>query len=506
MKKFILSLGLVALTFTCYADINGSGYYRVKNYGSSRWAALVDNKGSVDFVAGSADLHALYLTNNTEEILSDPASIVYITPISGAQCDISAQGTTLSKLVDTPINIGADGSANGQSLYRIWGTYQNITKYIGDGNLLTDQETGDATIQDLKKYPNFMKWFFIPVNVNSDNFFGAAPTVEADGQLYSSVYASFAYTPYSENVKAYYAARVGFGMVELVEITDGVPASAPVVIQCAGKSTSDNKMQIIQSAKELPGNVLKGVYFDYKFNNVSNQVAYDPQTMRVLGNCADGSLGFVTADIKYIPANTAYLLVPAGSSPEFKCVTSEEFEANIPDAPEQLYISDELVLTPQGDYTYSGNFNLPEVESSNFTFHIYSSGTEDLVLGAYSPTGNNVVVYPGISPQVPFVYGSEADWVIPNWTGGDLAVSVNLLYGYVSLYSKNAGIDSIEADNGGLLVQGNLVLVNNPSQIQVYDLNGKKLAQHYGTTLDISSLPKGVLIIKAGNQSIKIIH
>ena len=51
--------------------------------------------------------------------------------------------------------------------------------------------------------------------------------------------------------------------------------------------------------------------------------------MRVLGTLSDGSLGFVTADIQYLPANKAYLKVPAGSAKEIRIITEEEYSTGI---------------------------------------------------------------------------------------------------------------------------------------------------------------------------------
>jgi hypothetical protein len=44
---------------------------------------------------------------------------------------------------------------------------------------------------------------------------------------------------------------------------------------------------------------------------------------------SDGSLGFITADIEYLPANKAYLKVPAGSAKEIRIITENEYETSI---------------------------------------------------------------------------------------------------------------------------------------------------------------------------------
>lgn len=326
MKKFILSICIASLGLYANADLTADGFYRVKNYGSERWCNMIDNKASVDFLAGVADLHSLELTNNTEAILSSPGSVVLLTKMSGNQYDISAQGTTLSHLVNNSISIMQNGSAeNGQALYRIYGTQKGVTKYIGDARTVLSYELGKASIN--VSSTKFLQWEILPISASSDNFFGVVPTVEANDKQYTTLYTSFAYKPYSEGMKAYYIGRVGNGMAEILEVADFVPQTSPVIIECVGATASDNRVELSQSTGALNGNSLKGVYFDYNTSENVNQVKYNPATMRVLGACSDGSLGFVTADIQSIPANSAYLIVPQDSPAEFKCVTSEEFDA-----------------------------------------------------------------------------------------------------------------------------------------------------------------------------------
>ena len=327
MKKILLSLVLITSIGYTYADITGNGYYRVQNYGTSRWASLVDDKGSVDFISAQADLHALQLSSNTDEVLSDPASIIYLSNIEGYKYNVATQGTSLQSLVDQPIFIRESGSANGSKYYRIWGEYKNVVKYISDGEV-SKLEYGSATINDNNKIPNLNNWFFIPVDVNTDNYFGVVPSLDIDGELYCSLYTSFPFKAYSSGVKIFYVHRTGNGMAEIIEMTDVVPASTPVLIKCVGRNAGDNKLEIVNSSSSAISNSLHGVYFNYSYGGITNHLAYDPATMRILGKCSDGSLGFVTPNLDYIPANTAYLKVNQGSPMEFKCVSSEDFDNN----------------------------------------------------------------------------------------------------------------------------------------------------------------------------------
>lgn len=506
MKKIYFILLLLGLVSPGYANLTGPGYYRVQNFGSSRWASLVDDKGDVDFVAGSADLHALSLTKDTEYILSDPGSIVYISNVSGNQYDIAAQGTSLGALINHAVNIGADGASGNQTLYRFYGSYSGVTRFIADGNIVTSDVKGYATINETAN-PNFMKWEILPVEVTSDNYFGAVPSVNVGGNLYTTLFTSFPYKPYSEGVKAYYIGRVGFGMAEMIEITQDIPTASPVIIQCAGLKVSDNKLQLVSSEEALPNNSLSGAYFNYRYNNTSNQIVYDPQTMRILGTCSDGSLGFITSDIGTIPANTAYLQVPPGSSPEFKCVSSSTYEENIPLAPEMFYYGNSFQILPQDEYNYVGTINISAPESTNknvaIQFYTYAAASEQHTVGPDSSNGQNVTLNLSQNPNVPFKYNSNGSWILPNWEGGEITVTINILYQYVSFYSKNAAIESIYSDNG-LYYSNNTVYNLNASGIKVMNLNGQIMLSTSGNSLDISSLPKGVYVAVSNGKTIKI--
>ena len=54
--------------------------------------------------------------------------------------------------------------------------------------------------------------------------------------------------------------------------------------------------------------------------------AYDAATMRMLGQTTDGKLAFVKSNIKYLPANKAYLTVTSSAPDVLTVVTQEEYE------------------------------------------------------------------------------------------------------------------------------------------------------------------------------------
>ena len=511
MKRFFTTIGLCSLlAFPMLADLNGTGFYRVKNYATDRWASLVDNTAEIDKTATTVDLHAMLLTKDTEFILSDPGSVLYFENVGSSKYDIASQGTSLEDMVGYSVSVKSNGTANGQTLYRVYGTYNGVTRYIADKNIAVDEEIGQATVENVSN-AKFAQWFIVPIDVNSTNYYGPVPDITVDGNMYTTVFASFAYKPVSSNVKAYYIGRVGFGMAEIIEVSGAVPAGSPVIIQCAGTSAGDNKMEILTSPQTaLPNNSLSGAYFDYYYSkNLNNQIKYDPETMRVLGECSDGSLGFITAsDLKTIPANTAYLTVPKGSSPEFKCVSSQEYDDNLPVIPTQITVlssvdseDGSMILYPQNEYTFSGSFKFPESEYLSFTFEATLENGDIQIIGAES---DDDVTLDNPNASYPFSYGSESAWIINDWKGGDVSISLNLINQTAKFDINMAGIESVAGDKNGVRFANNTVYCDSPASISVYNLTGQMMVSSFGETLSLNHLQKGIYIVKANGKVIKV--
>lgn len=370
MKKFFTLSLLLASALAANANLDGNGYYRVQNYKTLRYCSVIDNRGSIDLVATSADLQAIKLWKLFEDVSHDPASIFYISKV-GSEYQLTTQGTGVYQIIDHYLNLRANGSANGQTLYMAYGTYNNVTKYLADAN----SWSGNRGSMGTNSSGDYRKWYILPVKADSNDYFGAYPDVDADGSLYCSLYASFPFSAYSDGVKFYYVSNVAStGIVELTEIEGTVPAATPVVVECAGLSPADNKFNVGGTGAAVNGNLLKGQYFNCDVDGHINRVAYNPTNMRILGRCKDGSLGFVKASIDYIPANTAYLTVPGWYPDELKCVkTHDEFTSGVEDieaveeasAPKTVYTmtgvmlyqdasDDEINSLPAGMYIIGG--------------------------------------------------------------------------------------------------------------------------------------------------------
>lgn len=334
MKKDLLLVFALGVAFSASADLNGDGFYRVENYKTERYVSVVDDKGSINYSGTTADLEAIDLIKNFDEVSGDAATVLYVKRESGKQYNISAQGTGIHKIIDYYATIEENGTANGQKLYVCYGKSNGVIRYLGDGNVSKYDNYG---VMSCTPNGDYRKWYIKPVdNSSDDNYFGSAATAAATtgsySGLYAGLYAAFPVSVYSDGVKFYTIDKVGdfldFGGVTLKEIEGAVPENTPVIVKCVGETSSDNRLNPGGTAAAVNGNSsLKGVFFNCnKGAKHTNRLAYNRDTMRVLGVCADGSLGFVQTDIDYIPANSIYLTVPAGSHSEFKCLTDEEYE------------------------------------------------------------------------------------------------------------------------------------------------------------------------------------
>ena len=331
MKKILLLSLSMSMASTMMADLTGAGYYRVENYVTKRYISVIDNRGRIDFGSTSADLQAIRLDRNFDNVCCDPASILYIQPVGG-EYNISAQGTSVYDIIDHYVSLEENGSSGGQKLYMAYGKYNGATRYLGDQTSATIVDEGKMSINCRGDY---RKWYILPVEAESSNFFGVKPSVSAtSGEyagLYATVFGSFPMTPFSSGVKIYTVDKVAdMGLVTLKELTGVVPSKTPVIVKCDSEQTADNRVSVGGESVTVSVNPsLKGAFFDCDISGHVNRVAYDPDTMRVLGVCEDGSLGFITSDIDFIPANTVYLTVPAGSPAEYKIVDDETYIAGV---------------------------------------------------------------------------------------------------------------------------------------------------------------------------------
>lgn len=318
MKKTLFFLLISFVANIIFAQVT-PGYYRVQNKKTTRYIRVIDNKGSVDLATTNADLGALETKKHFENVVSDPGTIIYITP-KGDGYDFECQGTTSYSIIGYYVKLWD----NKNGTYRAYAQNGSLVKYLNDENTTFDEGvvlTNENTTRD---------WYIKPVNQAEGQYFAFTPTITAEGNHYTSFYAAFPFT-LPAGMTAYYVSLVDGDKAVWKEVKDGkVPASTAVYIKCKSDNYADNKVTIGKNgAAPIVDNLMKGVYFNNGSKKHNNQLAYNPNTMRVLGVMSDGKLGFITADIKFIPANTAYLTVPANSPSEITVMSQYDYDTPV---------------------------------------------------------------------------------------------------------------------------------------------------------------------------------
>lgn len=343
MKKFLLYF-VALLPLNAFAQLS-AGYYRLQNVETNRYMSIVDTRAEFKIGASYAnyvyaDLDAIYMDNDFDgSVVCNPASICYIEPISSDMLNLSGQGLNLFQMTGRYLNylerpdhsfrLFATGSGGGMTVTRYLidntshGTYFHPA--VGDGT--------DAA--------NNRNWKFLQVTLDDAQCLGVKPELQvtADGSYWTTLYAGFPCQPSDAAMKAYYVSKVDntFGLAVISALPNNIIASeVPVLIQCTGATPKVNKMTLLApNTTGVPSNnLLVGNYYcndqqnssDEKERGHHNVTDYNASTMRVLGLTTDGNLAFVKSDIKYLPANKAYLKV-SGTAPDvFRVVTEEEYQ------------------------------------------------------------------------------------------------------------------------------------------------------------------------------------
>ena len=322
--KYLFTAAALLVSLSASAVIQGDGYYRVQNYESGRYIYVLDNKGSLNFQATTADLGALEVWTGYDRTISDPATVIYVTDVTGKNThfDLQAQGTGVEYMIERAVRILKDKKGD---FYRVYGEDSGLCRYIGDG---TEYESEQGYVSSIQPYSsNYVKWYFHPISLDESQYFGVKPTVDANGAHYASFYASFPFSTASDGMKVWYVSCVDkkMGVAVVKEIEGTVPAATPVYIECSSTSASANKLKLGGSASAISDNILGGVYFQNRTISHRNLTTYYPKTMRVLGKTAEGKLGFITASMDYLPRNQAYLPVPSDTPAELSIMTEEEY-------------------------------------------------------------------------------------------------------------------------------------------------------------------------------------
>lgn len=353
MKKrlFLLLLGCATM-LGAQAQLNGAGYYRVKNVTSGRYMSLSDNQSrGVDFNSCTADCGAMQTSKIMDNIYSDPGSIFYLDHISGVSYNVVGQGTSLHDIINYYIYISPVGS-----YYKIYQEQKGQRITLSDFDDVEEDESYVATTGGKTT------WYITPLNT-TDNYIGVKPTISVGDKHYAAVFAGYPYT-LGTGMKAYYINKVieNEGVVIIKELTGTIPAKTPVLIECSSTDISKNQITPVLNSDAVPSdNLAMGVYFCLgdRWSAHYNSTKFDPSTMRVLSLNTYGNLAVSTstqnlktvmieprgADGKHltvtaIPANSWYIPVSSSAPSELKLVTAEQYATGIKDItvkPASLY-------------------------------------------------------------------------------------------------------------------------------------------------------------------------
>lgn len=294
-------------------------YYRVQNTSTKRYVSVRDNVGSVNVSSKTADVKAVEMVSGFNNVVSDPATIIGLTDKGADYYDFSAQGTSVSQIINKNkanviikpatddsylVYVTYKGSAGGMTGY--------ANAYLTDPG--SDIAVGYADSESSARKGNGI-WSIIPVANDGSNYFGVNMDLNANGKYYTTLYTDFPYQ-LSEGMKAYVVSEIDGGKVNLEDISPYVPAETPVILESSSSSASDNKLQPLATTvnSSFTANNLKGVYFNHDAGGKHTvRTAFAKKTMRLLA-VKDGELAFVDEGDAYIPANTAYLKVASGAS------------------------------------------------------------------------------------------------------------------------------------------------------------------------------------------------
>lgn len=392
MKRFFTILAAMLLTGTAMAQLNGDGYYRVKNVVTERYIRIVDNNvPNVDITTTDIDLTSLESLKPFSKVISDPSTIIYIQFAQERtkwekQYILRGQGSDTYQLTGYYLSIAESAATPGA--YYAFGSASGVTKYLND-------ERGDYSEGFLGTNDRTTReWYVIPVTDADDQCFALTPEFSIGDDYYLSFYASFPIL-LADDMTAYIVKQYKQGGAadgaELVALTSkSIPSETPVIIKVASNDPLKNKVTILNAepAAVTTANLLRGQYFSPSQTNHQGQQRYNAATMRVLGKTADGKLGLVTADNKYLvkgaweddnyylPSNKAYVVVASTSNSEAALLSGTEYS--------------DFVTEVTGIHSAK---NTPNQQPATYTLQgVRLADGQPLAPGVYIVNGKKVVV------------------------------------------------------------------------------------------------------------------
>lgn len=348
MKRLFFLLLAISFLLPSFAQLNGTGYYRVKNYGSQRYIYVCDGTSAgINFSTTSADMGAIQTWTGLDKAITDPASVIYAKNVGGDNWDLMAQGTGVHQLIN--YYVGVTELSRESNIYQVSATASGMTMYLYDTETSSSPRgrLGTGSSGSTSVPAKYSRWQVYGIDPSSDNYVAVAPSINVNGKYYAPYYASYPFSFYSSGMKAYYVSKIDkeHKVVVIKELNGIVPSATPIIVECSSSAVASNKLKLeaYESYNNRPAdNKLSGVYFSnqYRESPVAYKL-YDKNTMRVLGKTSSGKLGFITAtnDMLHncgdsdetlwcLKANNSYLTVENGTASELTIVTEQEYEDN----------------------------------------------------------------------------------------------------------------------------------------------------------------------------------
>lgn len=296
MRRINTLILLASLCITnAFAQIGtgfvGNGYYRIRNLATSRYIYVTDNKDYYNKASDTEDFQAIQLWKDLNKAVSDAASIIYIEQQkkNPKNYDLQAQGTGVHQFTGMYVNVNNIA----QGIYEVSASRHGVTKYLSDDRT----NNSDRGKMGTRQTGNYRRWVVDQITTNhATNYFGIKPDpkMQVNGKYYYPFFASFPFKLASANMRVYYISKVSGSEAVMKEILSGeVPASTPVIIECASTEPTNNRLELLNtSSVTIKDNKLAGNYFcngERPKESTDAYKVFDASTMRVL-TVADGKL------------------------------------------------------------------------------------------------------------------------------------------------------------------------------------------------------------------------
>ena len=285
MNKTLKHFFLLALTALCalpaLAQLNGTGYYRMRNASRTTEYISMSNDlfnyttciggacgGLGQAVTSAGQARALacagkYLSTDIHliEDIIEPATIIYAqkrtTSSTNYEYNLIGQGTSLLTLTtgtypgsiqlqfkDRYVTINTSSGSGATTQYTAQIELKSATSVplygqpsLGKRYLVDDG--GTLAINESSSAQN-AKWYIEPVT-----YFNVKPEVEFNGKYYTTIYVPFAFKLNNNVEKAYAITANNSGVLDVTEVaTSGgtVPAGTPVVLECTSPNAADCRL------------------------------------------------------------------------------------------------------------------------------------------------------------------------------------------------------------------------------------------------------------------------